>query len=148
MRNHRQTGTGTSPASERSAVQYHAHTRKSSPKKKKKLTKRVSVSHTLNLLRNGIILQKGHIIYTGNPKSQILTSKRKSRWNEWGDPNHRQADGKAPSKTIGTVLTRRTGCRARHERGELYSTTHSWKSQVLCTEITETRETAKIRATF
>ena len=35
VRNHRQTGTGTSPASERSAVQYHAHMRKSSPKKKK-----------------------------------------------------------------------------------------------------------------
>ena len=50
-------------------------TRESQARKRKKLTERIPVSHTLNLLRNGIILQKGHIIYTGNAKSQILASK-------------------------------------------------------------------------
>ena len=32
-------------------------------------------------------------------------------------------------RAVGTVLTRRTGCRARHERGELYNSTMLRKSQ-------------------
>ena len=51
------------------------HTRESQARRRKKLTERISVSHTLNLLRNGIILQKGHIIYTVNAKSQVFTTK-------------------------------------------------------------------------
>ena len=77
-------GTGPTPVSERMYRTIPRTHAKVKPENAKKLTERIPVSHTLNLLRNGIILQKGHIIYTGNAKSQILASKRKSRWNEWG----------------------------------------------------------------
>lgn len=56
-------------------VQYHAHTRKSSPKTKKGWRSESPSAITLNLLRNGIILQKGFIIYTGNAKSQMIRRK-------------------------------------------------------------------------
>ena len=82
--NHRQNWNRSDTCFRKDVPYNTTHTRESQARKRKKLTERIPVSHTLNLLRNGIILQKGHIIYTGNAKSQILTSKRKSRWNEWG----------------------------------------------------------------
>ena len=68
-------GTGPTPVSERMYRTIPRAHAKVKPQNEKRLAERVPVSHTLNLLRNGIILQKGHIIYTGNPESQILASK-------------------------------------------------------------------------
>ena len=95
----------------------------------KKLTERIPVSHTLNLLRNGKILQKGHIIYTGNAKSQISSLEKESRWNEWGIQTIGKPTDLQKGGAVGTVLAWRTGCRARHERGELYNSTMLRKSQ-------------------
>ena len=117
-------GTGPTPVSERMYRTIPRTHAKVKPENAKKLTERIPVSHTLNLLRNGIILQKGHIIYTGNAKSQILTSKRKSRWNEWGiqtigkptakegEPSARswRSEQRVPRQTIGGGNTIARGC--------------------------------------
>ena len=81
--------------------------------------------------------QKSNPLFEKESRWNGWTSKPSAgRWQKEGEPSARSDAG-------------RTGCHVRpNERGELYSTTHSWKSQALCTEITETRETAKIRATF
>ena len=66
VRNHRQNWNRSDTCFRKDVPYNTTHTRESQARKRKKLTERVSVSHTLNLLRNGIILQKGHINYTQN----------------------------------------------------------------------------------
>jgi hypothetical protein len=51
-------GTGPTPVSERMYRTIPRTRAKVKPENAKKLTERIPVSHTLNLLRNGIILQK------------------------------------------------------------------------------------------
>ena len=51
-------GTGPTPVSERMYRTIPCTRAKVKPENAKKLTERIPVSHTLNLLRNGIILQK------------------------------------------------------------------------------------------
>ena len=97
-------GTGPTPVSERMYRTIPRTHAKVKPENAKKLTERIPVSHTLNLLRNGIILQKGLIIYTGNAKSQISSSKRRK-------PTIGEATVGKPTarkeEAVGTVLTQR-----------------------------------------